>query len=657
MEDSYGSFGPGGEGVTVPFSIEQPRPKTRPAVVIGRTLAALALVAMGVMVVQSNRTLAPDASPEAALSKHDGPMPKSMAANSPPPNAPPVSPGRESPPEAAASPATAKPNERNGDSKVTHNDLPHVVFLMVDDQGFNDVGYASADLSWATPNIDALAAGGVKLGRYYTLHLCTPARSTLMTGKYPIHTGMLHDVIQPTAAWGLPLEHKLMPQYMHELGYVTHMVGKWHLGFYNESFLPTERGFETYLGYLGDQEHYKTHIYDRNLGCADHNYNYDFIETNSDGDFELMGHNPQFVEISSATVFSSQARSIFDLTTTQDKPLFLYLAWQHVHGPLDEVDETFWTENNATYEKEMMTHIPQLERRRFAALTVQLDRAIQDVYEYSRATLGTNTYFLYASDNGGCKDEGGYNTPLRGGKHYLFEGGVRVHGWLHGPNLNAVAGTTYSGIFHVSDWLPTITSLVKSHVTKIVSENPDRRREFLQQEEFSLPNDLDGVNQWDYISTASTHSFPRTELILNIDRWATSTDNLAIHPLNFTRGALIVGDWKFIANEYEMSWYSPQHLDSSESRRLSNSSSKISDCGYSGGTINSYLFNLTADPREENNLVDQEPEVASQLRGILDNMEIDDPAWQREMTETACSVFVKNKDHYVPWCDVDCDTK
>lgn len=136
---------------------------------------------------------------------------------------------------------------------ATRSSKPHVILMLVDDQGWNDVGYQSSDLSWATPAIDKLADEGVKLLRYYTMHLCTPARSALLSGKYPFRTGMQHDVIQPSAPWGLPLKHTILPSYMQDLGYSCHMVGKWHIGFYNELFLPTARGFETYLGYLGDQ--------------------------------------------------------------------------------------------------------------------------------------------------------------------------------------------------------------------------------------------------------------------------------------------------------------------------------------------------------------------------------------------------------------------
>ncbi|CAM9530978.1 unnamed protein product, partial [Choristocarpus tenellus] len=139
------------------------------------------------------------------------------------------------------------------------NRKPNVIFILVDDMGWNDMGYQSTDLAKLTPNLDAMAARGVKLGNYYSNNLCTPSRASLMTGRHTFRYGMPQNVIESTAPWGLSLDEKTLADRFLEGGYDTHMVGKWHLGFYKESHHPVRRGFNSFLGYLAGGETYTSH--------------------------------------------------------------------------------------------------------------------------------------------------------------------------------------------------------------------------------------------------------------------------------------------------------------------------------------------------------------------------------------------------------------
>lgn len=138
---------------------------------------------------------------------------------------------------------------------------PNIIVIVADDLGWNDVGFHGSN-EVKTPNIDALAYDGQILNNYYVNPICSPSRSALMTGMYPIHTGLQHGVIGMGQDRGIPLNFTLLPEFLHNLGYQSHAVGKWHLGYSRAEYLPTKRGFGSHYGYwAGMQDYYSHTIY------------------------------------------------------------------------------------------------------------------------------------------------------------------------------------------------------------------------------------------------------------------------------------------------------------------------------------------------------------------------------------------------------------
>lgn len=429
---------------------------------------------------------------------------------------------------------------------------PHIVFILADDYGFNDVGYHNPRIK--TPNLDSLAAGGVRLENYYVQPICTPTRSQLFSGRYQIHTGLQHGIIWPSQANALPKNDTTIASKLKENGYSTHMVGKWHLGFYKREFIPTQRGFDSFFGYLTGGEDYYSHKNDGGFPVGkefSHLNGYD-MRRNEDVATDAVGNYSTFL-------FTDEAVKIIS-SHDADKPLFLFVAYQAVHSPL---------EVPAQY-TEQYKDIDNYARRTYAGMVSCMDEGIGNITQaLQKHGLWDDTVLFFSTDNGGQIYSGGNNWPLRGWKGALWEGGMRGVGLVHSKLLSK-PGQINMEMIHVTDWLPTIVHLSGGSVD-------------------SMP--LDGYNVWETLSSGEPS--PRTEILHNVDPIDAYWDSHFESYHHCRQAAIRVGDWKLLTGcPGNGSWIPPP-----ESSYLFEHGSNYHD------NINStFLFNIREDPEERNEL-------------------------------------------------------
>ncbi|XP_078577650.1 arylsulfatase B-like isoform X1 [Branchiostoma floridae x Branchiostoma japonicum] len=484
---------------------------------------------------------------------------------------------------------TAALCDGSSSSKSTQDQPPHIILIVADDLGWNDVSFHGSD-QIPTPNLDSLAYSGVILGNYYVSPICTPTRSAIMTGRHPIHTGLQHGVISGATPFGLPLNETILPQYLKPLGYATHIVGKWHLGHHAWEFTPTFRGFDSYFGYLTGKDNYYDHTDDESNSPEELGYK---------GLDLRNGTEPVWTENGtySTELFATEAERIIASHNTS-KPLFLYLPHQAVHSgnpdnPLQAPQKYI----------DKFPHIQHPGRRTFAAMVSALDDAVGNVTKaLSARGMLENSVIIFTTDNGGpaagFDQNYASNWPLRGVKNTLWEGGVHGTGFVHSPLIKQPRRTTH-GLLHVCDLLPTIYELAGGDSTEL--------------------KNLDGTNVWETISRGVQS--PRVEVLHNID------------PKRKT-AALRYGDYKIILGEaYKGAWdgwYPPEGVTTNHSEETNHvprwSGPLKIKCGEKPANVstnckprdNPCVFNIKEDPCEFNNIADWNKPLVDFLMGRLE---------------------------------------
>lgn len=317
----------------------------------------------------------------------------------------------------------------------SYDSAPHIIFALVDDWGWNDVGWRSTYLNWTTPTIDRMAAEGVKLGNYFTHFSCVPSRAAFLTGRYPIRLGL----------WGagemaeLPLDEVLIAHEMKSAGYRTYLVGKWHLGFSTDSHTPTNRGFDYHYGYYNGYVDYWTKEHGNHLDLHE-----DGSLVTNENELSSSLHNGYLLQAKVESVLESH------MATYADQPLFLYYAMQLIHGVWAAPQKFL---NRCSYPtSQYLDGYTQDVEYNYCALNVMLDEVMTNLTcTLERLNMTDNTVLVVVSDNGGEPTVNGNNYPFRGAKGSYYRGGLSGTGFIHSKLVSdEMRGATYDGQMHVT---------------------------------------------------------------------------------------------------------------------------------------------------------------------------------------------------------------
>ena len=309
--------------------------------------------------------------------------------------------------------------------EVKESKTPNIIIIVSDDQGYNDLGvYGGKEIQ--TPNLDRLAADGVRFTNFYVAcSASTPSRAAMLTGRYPQRNGTYelfrnnrvndrhqYDSLEystsPERIGGTDLKEILFPELLKEAGYKNAAYGKWDMG-QLKRFLPLQQGFDDYYGFVSTGIDYYTH----------ERYGVHIMYRNNE---------PSKEDVGTYCTYLFEREALRFVKENKNNPFFLYLPFNAPHGASSwekmERDEILAPPEYLVKYPEAST--PQGKSRRgFMAATTSMDDAIGNVLNLVDSLgLTDNTFVIFFSDNGGPGN--GDNTPLSGGKASMWEGGLRV---------------------------------------------------------------------------------------------------------------------------------------------------------------------------------------------------------------------------------------
>jgi arylsulfatase A-like enzyme len=334
---------------------------------------------------------------------------------------------------------------------------PNIILIVADDLGYGDVGF-NGSTQIRTPHLDQLAGEGMRFTQgYVSAPVCSPSRAGLLTGRNQPRFG--YDNNQPTNHTGydpeyagLPISEKTIADSLNPLGYVSGLIGKWHLGTLPQ-FHPRKRGFDFFWGFQG----------------AGH----DYFKSRPDGKGYLAPIECSYKQAEPITYITDDIgyEAVDFIKKHTSQPFFLYVSFNAPHLPVQALEEDL----------KLYANVKGNTRRKYSAMVHRLDVNIGSIMAAVEAAgMSQRTIIVFISDNGGPVDSNAsINAPLNGQKGTLLEGGIRVPFVVKWPGV-VEPGSVYDKPVWTLDLLPTFVKAAGGAIPK--------------------KQDLDGVDLFPYIT-------------------------------------------------------------------------------------------------------------------------------------------------------------
>ena len=425
---------------------------------------------------------------------------------------------------------------------------PNIVILLADDLGWTDVSFHGGNI--ATPNIDRVAAEGAELARYYVAPVCSPTRAGLMTGRYPIRFGAMRAVYPPWRDGGMDLAERTIADVLGEAGYEHRGIfGKWHLGHSDKKYHPLRRGFTEFYGHYNGAIDYFTH------------------EREGEVDWH-EGFEPSDDEGYATDLIAAAAARFIGEHAGDAAPFLCYVPFNAPHSPFQAKPEDLpvyeglppargYYQGFEDMSMESGRAGRERNRRILGSMVHALDQGVGRVLDaIEQNGIAERTFVLFSSDNGGVRGIG-ENTPLRGGKATVFEGGIRVAAAARWPT-KIPAGLKIDTPLANIDVLPTVMRMAGI--------------------ERYTGRPIDGIDMLDLL-TGRQQSLDR-DLFNYIGQEGRDREYVSY----------MTTDWKMLVFGRDVT---DESADESSRRRL--------------------LFRIAEDIGEERNVIDEYPEVARSM--------------------------------------------